>query len=202
MIWSLPSRWQSSRASWRRAAQAPFWREQHGSARRLPLNDGIFFNTENGGNDQYGGIKQLDDGSYEIQYVGMLGQINIQNATFFYAQKGDYQDIYKLAKTGDADGTYTAKAQLQKFGTNGSSMANAAMHEDVMITISEAGCVLGGVITFCDESYDADKDCYDLAVVPRPCWAAWITAPSTRASRPCTCASPTCSRRPATPTRT
>lgn len=157
MIWSLPSRWQSSRASWRRAAQASFWREQHGSARRPPLNDGIFFNTENGGNDQYGGIKQLDDGSYEIQYVGMLGQINIQNATFFYAQKGDYQDIYKLAKT--------------------------------------------GVITFCDESYDADKGCYDLVVVPRPCWAAWITAPSTRASRPCTCASPTCSRRPATPTR-
>ena len=193
-------------------------------------NDGIFFNTENGGNDMYGGVKQLDDGSYEIQYVGMLGQINIQNATFFYAQKGDYQDIYKLAKTGDDDGIYTAKAQLQKFGTNGSSMANAAMNEDVMITIhngevkmyftsgyltimqqqayigelmcyntakagewyedsvsytgfltdetgalvsncgydpvSEAGCVLGGVITFRDESYDADKGCYDLAVVP------------------------------------
>lgn len=193
-------------------------------------NDGIFFNTENGGNDMYGGVKQLADGSYEIQYVGMLGQINIQNATFFYAQKGDYQDIYKMSKTGDDDGIYTAKAQLQKFGTNGSSMANAAMNEDVMITIhngevkmyftssyltimqqqayigelmcyntattgewyedsvsytgfltdetgalvancgydpiSEAGCVLGGVITFRDESYDADKNCYDLAVVP------------------------------------
>lgn len=193
-------------------------------------NDGLFFNTENAGNDAYGSVVKMEDGTYEFQYIGKLGQINIQHATFFYAQPGDYADVHGLVKSGADDGIYQANAQLQKFGTNGSSMANAALNPAVMITvhdgvakmyftshyltvnqqqayigelmsydvsksktwfedsvyytkfltdeegnlvencgydpITEAGCVEGGVLTLREESYDADKNCYDLAVVP------------------------------------
>lgn len=193
-------------------------------------NDGLFFNTENAGNDAYGSVVKMENGTYEFQYVGKLGQINIQHATFFYAQPGDYADVHGLVKSGADDGIYQANAQLQKFGTNGSSMANAALNPAVMITvhdgvakmyftshyltvnqqqayigelmsydvsksktwfedsvyytkfltdeegnlvencgydpITEAGCVEGGVLTLREESYDADKNCYDLAVVP------------------------------------
>lgn len=193
-------------------------------------NDGMFFNTDNYGNDEYGSVKKMEDGSYEFQYVNQLAQINIQRATFAYMQPGDYADIRGMVKSGDDDGIYIATAQLQKIGTKGSSMANAALNSDVMITIhngeaklyftssyltimqqkayigelfcydedtsgvwfadsvvytdfltdengklvsncgydpiKDCGCVEGGIVTLMDESYDSDKGCYNLAIVP------------------------------------
>lgn len=103
------------------------------------VNDGLFFSTDNYGNEQYGSVKQVTDStgntSYEFQYVNSLGEINIQKATFAYMQPGDYADIHGMVKSGDDDGIYKGTAQLQKYGTRGSSMANAALNPDVMVTI-------------------------------------------------------------------
>ena len=127
---------------------------------------GSLYSSDNAGYDKYGWVAELEDGSWEFQYLNQLGQLNIQGSTFAYMQRGDYADIHGMVKSGDADGIYTATAQLQKFGTSGSSMANAALNPDIMITIHNGVAKLyftSDYLTIMDaQAYIGELMCYDI----------------------------------------
>lgn len=102
--------------------------------------DSLLYSSDEYGYEKYGSIKEITDSSgnktYEFQYTNSLGQLNIQNSTFGYMRQGEYDDLHSKVVSGDDDGIYTATGMLQKFGTRGTSMANAAVDPNVMFTIN------------------------------------------------------------------
>lgn len=128
---------------------------------------GSLYSSDTYGYDKYGWVTKLEDGSYEFQYLNQLGQINIQGSTFAYMQKGDYADIRGMIKSGDDDGIYTATAQLQKIGTSGSSMANAALNPNIMITIHDGIAKMyftSDYLTIMDaQAYIGELMCYNVS---------------------------------------